>query len=191
MTQKKKNKGGRPLVLLTDEQIKKVESLAGRLNCVQIADYFGISHDTFTLIKRRQPEVLRAYKKGKSDLLEWATSKLVEKMAEGDAASIFFYIKTQGRWSEKHNNNRKISLNFSKEKAPLEIIDTALESLEKGKITPQEASQIGGLANLKANIKAGMPSEENTNVREGREELKKLLAGLDRLEDERKLQEVK
>lgn len=184
MTKKEKNKGGRPLAVFTDEDIAQVEKLAGRLNCIQIADYFGISHDTFTEIRRRQPEVSRAYKKGKADLLEWATSKLVEKMADGDIAALFFYIKTQGRWSEKHNtNNKKITLSFPKEKTPLNIIDTALTSLEHGKITPQEASQIGGLANLKANIQAGMPSEENTNVREGREELRRMLAGLDKLEE--------
>lgn len=182
MIKKEKNKGGRPPVVLTDEQVKEVEELAGRLNCTQIADYFGISHDTFTEIRRRQPEVSRVYKKGKSNLLKWVVSKLVEKIEEGDAASIFFYLKTQSRWSEKHN--KKILLNFTKDKAPLEIIDTALESLEEGKITPQEASQIGSLANLKANIKAGMPSQENTTVREGREELRRMLDGLARLEEQ-------
>lgn len=180
MIKKEKNKSGRPVLSLNEEQVKEVEELAGKLTRTQIADYFGINPDTFNEIKKRQPEINRAYKKGRSNAVKAVAKSLFEKAIGGDTAAAAFYLKTQARWSEKHRN--KLTLNFSKEKTPLDIIDTALISLEKGKITPQEASQIGGLANLKANIESGMPSPENTNVREGREELKKLLAGLDKLE---------
>ena len=37
---KKKNKRGRHLIVLNDEQIAKVEELSAYLNCKQISDYF-------------------------------------------------------------------------------------------------------------------------------------------------------
>lgn len=44
---KEKNKGGRPLIVLTDEQRSELETLAAVLNVEQIADYFGISRRVF------------------------------------------------------------------------------------------------------------------------------------------------
>ena len=96
-----KNKGGRPPVVLTDEQITQVESLAAYLTCEQIADYLGISHVTFIEIRERQPEVSLAYKKGKVKTTVDIAGSLISKARDGDTSSQIFYLKTQAGWSEK------------------------------------------------------------------------------------------
>ena len=42
-----KNKGGRPPIILTDEQKKKVKQIASICTAQQIADYLGISRPVF------------------------------------------------------------------------------------------------------------------------------------------------
>lgn len=170
---KMKNKGGRPQIVLTDKQIIEIEALAAYLNCEQIADYLEIDADTFTAIKNRQVKVFQAYKKGKSKAIGLMAKTLMNKALEGDTTAIIFYLKTQAGWSTSENKNYiKSKFNFSKDKSPLEIIDCILIALDNGEITIQEANQIANLANLKANIKANTPIEDNDdNEPESREEL--------------------
>lgn len=95
--------GGRPPVVLTEEQISKVETLASVLRIEQIADYFGISHVTFYEIMKRDPQVSLSYKRGKAQAVEGVASNLVAKCHAGDVPSMIFYLKTQGRWKENHD----------------------------------------------------------------------------------------
>ena len=96
-----KNKGGRPKIVFTDQQIKELEGLSKDMTIVQIADYFGIGESTFREIKSRDSNVLSAYKKGKASGIKEAAGLLWEKMRAGDTTSIIFFLKTQGGWSEK------------------------------------------------------------------------------------------
>ena len=50
----KKNPGGRPPIIFSPKQIKKVQELSQSLTIAQIADYFGISQSTFYQIQRRR-----------------------------------------------------------------------------------------------------------------------------------------
>ncbi len=106
-----KNKGGRPLVVLSDEQIIELEEMAAYFTIEQIADYFDICADTFYEIKKRQHEVFRVYKKGRMRKI-YRYAKILENKAFGmnenemlkyDTASIIFFLKTQGSWSEKQH----------------------------------------------------------------------------------------
>ena len=100
---KEVNLGGRPPVILTEEQIAKVETLAGVLRIEQIADYFGVAHSTFYEIMKRDPRVSENYKRGKAAAVEGVASNLVAKCNAGDVPSMIFYLKTQGRWKENHD----------------------------------------------------------------------------------------
>ena len=101
MSAKGKNKGGRPPVVLNDEQIKEVEELAASMTIQQIADYFGISETTFKSLKNRVSDLSDSYKKGKSKGIKEATNLLWVNMKAGDTTSIIFYLKTQAGWNEK------------------------------------------------------------------------------------------
>ena len=95
------NKGGRSPIEFNSGQIEKVEELAESLTCEQIADYFGISHVTFSEVRKRQPEVSFAYKRGRSKVIDEIASSLIKNAKAGDTTSQVFYLKTQAGWSEK------------------------------------------------------------------------------------------
>lgn len=102
MAEKVKNKGGRPKKVLAPEQVHQVEALAAYLSVEQIADYFGIDPDTFTAIRDRQPEVFRAYKKGRANAIAVIAQKgIIQQAQDGNVAAACFYLKTQAGWREK------------------------------------------------------------------------------------------
>ena len=98
-----KNKGGRPKRVLTEQEIEQVTELAGRHSIAQIANYLGIGETNFHAIKKRQTEVLEAYKKGKVKAIDEVASLLIQKARDGDVTSMIFYLKTQAGWSEKQH----------------------------------------------------------------------------------------
>ena len=100
-----KDLGGRPEIVLMDEQIVEIEELSAHLTTGQIADYYGIDRDTFLAIRKRQPEVSRQYKKGRSKKILKLSKKLENKSMgvdeSGDTTSLIFSLKVIGEWSEK------------------------------------------------------------------------------------------
>jgi hypothetical protein len=101
---KQKNKGGRRPIVLSNEQITELETLAKDMTIEQIAEYFGISEKTFREIRDRDVTVFTAYKKGKAAGIKEAAGLLWSRMREGDTTSIIFYLKTQAGWSEKQQH---------------------------------------------------------------------------------------
>ena len=59
-------KDGRPLTVLSEDQVREVQTLAAVLSIEQMADYFGICRTTFYEVMKRQPEVSEHYQKGKA-----------------------------------------------------------------------------------------------------------------------------
>jgi hypothetical protein len=95
-----KNKGGRPLIELTEEQKAEVETLAAVLSTEQIADYFGIGRTTWFAILDRDPEVSELYKKGRAKAVGFVAQNLIQKARGGDLGAQIFYLKTQAGWKE-------------------------------------------------------------------------------------------
>ncbi|WOI56969.1 hypothetical protein [Palleronia sp. LCG004] len=91
---------GRPLISLTSEQAREVETLAVLLSQDQIADYFGISRSTFHAICSREPEVLKRYKRGKAKAIAHVANGLLQKARAGCMTSSIFYLKTPAGWRE-------------------------------------------------------------------------------------------
>lgn len=102
-----KNLGGRPPIVFTDEQLAELEEVAPYLNYLQTADYFKISHNTFFEMLKRDERFLVSYKKAKAAKLKILGAKLIDKALgkapEADTGAIVFYLKTQGRWKENHD----------------------------------------------------------------------------------------
>lgn len=92
--------GGRPPVVFTEEQVAQVEALAAVLSKAQMADYFNIGENTLRSVEERQPEVLEAYKRGKSKAIAGVASNLLSQARNGNMSAAMFYLKTQGGWRE-------------------------------------------------------------------------------------------
>lgn len=99
-TEKETDKGGRPLIVLTEAQKSEVSTLAAILNAEQIADYFGISRTTFFQILDRDEEVSVLYKKGRAKAIGNAARNIITASNAGNVSASIFYLKTQGGWRE-------------------------------------------------------------------------------------------
>lgn len=91
---------GRTAIALTDQQRSEVETLAAVLTAEQMADYFGIGRTTFFSIMQRDPEIAERYRKGQARAVGSVAQSLITKARAGDTASMIFFLKTQGGWSE-------------------------------------------------------------------------------------------
>tara|TARA_B110000908_G_C10263235_1_gene461044 strand:+ start:1167 stop:1565 length:399 start_codon:yes stop_codon:yes gene_type:complete len=95
-----KNLGGRPQIVLDEEQIKEVELKAETMTCEQIADRLGHSTTTFQEIRKKQPEVSTAYKRGRAKVIDEIASSLIKNAKAGCTSSQIFFLKTQAGWKD-------------------------------------------------------------------------------------------
>jgi len=121
--------GGKKPRVLNKDEITSVKKLAGVLTIHQLSEFLEMSHDTFTRICERQPEVMRTYKKARANIVGKVAYSLVQDAIEGDIASRIFYLKTQAGWSESKkddpiadSSNTVISFNVKEAKS--EVIVT-------------------------------------------------------------------
>lgn len=127
---KEVNLGGRPPIVFTEEQLEQLAEIAPYLNYLQIADYFKINQETFYKLLARDQRIAEVYKKAKSEKLYRFAQKLHDKAMglapEADTGAIVFYLKTQGRWKENHdqpevNVNVNVLSDRQKEQRELDI----------------------------------------------------------------------
>ena len=94
-------KGGRPVKVLTETDVTKLEALACVLTKSQMAAYFGMTEKTFRAVEERQPEVFTAYRKGKAMAIASVATSLYDQAMAGNFYAMKFYLQTQAGWSEK------------------------------------------------------------------------------------------
>ena len=94
-------KGGRPVKVLTETDVTKLEALACVLTKSQVADYFGMTEKTLRAVEERQPEVNTAYRKGKAMAIASVATSLYDQAMAGNFYAMKFYLQTQAGWSEK------------------------------------------------------------------------------------------
>ena len=128
-----KNLGGRPRIVFTEEQTAKVEGLAAHFTTEQIANYFGIDRSTFYEIRKRQPEVLQQYKKGRARLIEEIASSLIRNAIAGDTAAMIFYLKAQAGWRETQSIETK---DITPEKKQLPQINIYVNNKPESRFNP-------------------------------------------------------
>ncbi len=92
--------GGRPIAVLSSQDVIDLQALASVLTKAQLSDYFGVSENTFREIEKRQPEVSEAYKKGRAKQIASMGMNLVRMAKGGNVAANIFYLKTQAGWKE-------------------------------------------------------------------------------------------
>ena len=123
---------------LTDDELDQLRRLAGLLNVDQVADYFAISRDNFEKMRADDPEIMEIYKQGRAGLVGKVAQTLVQKALEGDTQSLMFYLKTQGRWTEKLDVEVKGEVTLAsalREMAQTRVIDG--DTSEVGQIEQQ------------------------------------------------------
>lgn len=85
----------------TEDILKEIEVLAGRgLTNEQIFNYYGVGKNFWYESKQANPEIDKAFQRGKSKTISMVSGKLMEKIRQGNLSAIIFYLKTQARWSE-------------------------------------------------------------------------------------------
>ena len=83
-------KGGRPVKVLTETDVTKLEALARVLTKSQVADYFGMTEKTLRAVEERQPEVNTAYRKGKAMVIADVATSLYEQAKNGNIQAANF-----------------------------------------------------------------------------------------------------
>jgi hypothetical protein len=98
------------------------------------------------------------------------------------------------RWAAIMRNRfgyGKTKFKFSKEKAPLSLVEDVLNGLEEGEITAQEANQVANLAVTKANLETNKSENQNGAIRETRESLVEKIDKIQKIIDYAKSEEDK
>ena len=83
-----------------EDEIAQIGKLSAVLTEMQLADFLGISHDTFGRRCKAQPEVMQQYKKGKAQMLANIATTGIKAALDGDRSWGMFILKTQGGWRE-------------------------------------------------------------------------------------------
>ena len=113
MEQKTLKKRGRKALILTSDQIKQVEHLAAlNMGVMDICRSLGISWSAFDKNRKKKQEINDALERGKAKGLQRATSKLMEKIEDGEFQAIQFYLKSADRekWAEKAEISHVLNL---------------------------------------------------------------------------------
>jgi hypothetical protein len=132
MEQKTPKKRGRKALILTQDQINQVEYLAGlNMGVMDICRSLGISWSAFDKNRKKKQEINDALERGKAKGLTRATSKLMEKIEDGEFQAIQFYLKSadRERWAEKQEHTHTLNLSEIISSANARIIEHKGEAL--------------------------------------------------------------
>ncbi len=128
MTVKTPKKRGRKPIVIDYDRVEYLASL--NLGIMDICRSLGVGWDTFNKHRnRKNSELADALNRGKAKGLQLATTKLMEKIQEGEFNAIQFYLKSADRetWAEKqtveHNLNLAGILDSARER--VNVIDHA------------------------------------------------------------------
>ena len=134
MEVKTPKKRGRKPVVIDYERVEYLASL--NMGIMDICRSLGIGWDTFNKHRnKKNSELKERLDKGKAKGLQLATTKLMEKIQEGEFNAIQFYLKSADRetWAEKqtveHNLNLAGILDSARER--VKVIDHAPTRLPK------------------------------------------------------------
>lgn len=132
-----KNRGGRPKgrfkLLLTPDDLKKVETLAGYgLNQPEVATVMGISERTLSEYKGKSAEFSAAWSRGKEKAKAYVAGKLMAKIEEGDMSAIRWYEQTRCGRSEKVVTENAVTHN-------IQSLESYLREQEKNVTSPTTA----------------------------------------------------
>jgi alpha-beta hydrolase superfamily lysophospholipase len=132
-----KKRGRKPIVIDYD----RVEYLASlNLGIMDICRSLGIGWDTFNKHRnKKNSELSEALNRGKAKGLQLATTKLMEKIQDGEFNAIQFYLKSADRdtWSDKQTVEHTLNIKDALTHASARIIEG--ETLEHETLNLKDA----------------------------------------------------
>lgn len=81
---------------VTDEQIAKMYSKRG-CSVSSTCEALGITRQTFYNRVKKSAKLAEQIAEADESILDWAESRLLEKIKEGDTTSLIFLLKTKGK----------------------------------------------------------------------------------------------
>ena len=130
MTAKTPKKRGRKPIVIDYAYVEHLASL--NLGIMSICKALDIGWDTFDKHrKKKNSELSEALERGKAKGLTRATSKLMEKIEDGEFQAIQFYLKSadRERWAEKQEHTHTLNLSEIISSANARIIEHKGEAL--------------------------------------------------------------
>ena len=132
-----KKRGRKPIVIDYD----RVEYLASlNLGIMDICRSLGVGWDTFNKHRtKKNSELSEALNRGKAKGLQLATTKLMEKIQDGEFNAIQFYLKSADRdtWSDKQTVEHTLNLKDALTHASARIIQG--ETIEQETLNLKDA----------------------------------------------------
>ena len=124
MTTKTPKKRGRKPIVIDYERVEYLASL--NMGIMDICRSLGIGWDTFNKHRiKKNSELAEALNRGKAKGLQLATSKLMEKIQDGEFNAIQFYLKSADRdtWADKQTVEHTLNIKDALTNASARIID--------------------------------------------------------------------
>ena len=130
MEQKTPKKRGRKTINIDYDRLEYLASL--NMGTMDICRNLGISWDTFDRNKKRKAEFAEALQRGKAKGLQRATSRLMDKIDDGEFQAIQFYLKNadSDNWSDKNEVQHNFNLSNVLQEANNRIIEGKSERVD-------------------------------------------------------------
>ena len=141
MTEKMPKKRGRKPIVIDYDRVEYLASL--NMGIMDICRSLGIGWDTFNKHRnKKNSELKERLDAGKAKGLQLATSKLMEKIQDGDFNSIQLYLKSADRetWADKQTVEHNLNLGDVLTQARARVIDHKQGSAGTKKLSSERAS---------------------------------------------------
>lgn len=115
---------------ITNKAVLKVfKSKAGNISAT--CDALGIDRSTFYSWRRKYPELDEMLKGEEESMIDFAETRLMEKINDGDLTAIIFFLKTKGK-KRGYIEGREIDANVTTDIDLKPLTKEELEILAKG-----------------------------------------------------------
>jgi len=123
MEQKTPKKRGRKTINIDYDRLEHLASL--NMGTMDICRNLGISWDTFDRNKKRKAVFADALQRGKAKGLQRVTSRLMDKIDDGEFQAIQFYLKNadSDNWADRQEVNHQLNLSSVLQEAQGRIIE--------------------------------------------------------------------
>ncbi len=145
MNEKMPKKRGRKPIVIDYDRVEYLASL--NMGIMDICRSLGIGWDTFNKHRnKKNSELKERLDAGKAKGLQLATSKLMEKIQDGDFNSIQLYLKSADRetWADKQTVEHNLNLGDVLTQARARVIDHKPGDSGKSELLPERASANAG-----------------------------------------------